>query len=120
MLANIFETGHEYYLEDDYDDEGKLIYKPPPLHESWLGEDEVRDRKEKARERWSTPQSLEEEENDRKEFDSDQPSDYDPPDLVESDVETESDPEGDISSRRSRSASPTHVLHHRNQQRRIT
>ena len=58
------------------------------------------------------PQSHEEEEKYHKEYDGDSPPDYDPPDLAESDVESDSEAEDDDnqSSRRSRSDSPAPIL----------
>ena len=29
---------HECYAEEEYDEDGFLIYKPPPLDEVWLSE----------------------------------------------------------------------------------
>ena len=39
LLAN----SRECYIEEEYDEHGVLIYKPPPLDEVWLSEPEHRD-----------------------------------------------------------------------------
>ena len=44
-LAEIFRNGREFYFEDEHNDDGRLMYKPPPLHSSWLGESESREHK---------------------------------------------------------------------------
>ena len=59
-----------------------------------------------------TPKRHEEEEEDHKEYDGDSSSDYDSPDLAESDVESDSEVEDNDNqlSRRSRLASPVSIL----------
>ena len=39
----------ENYVEEEYDDDGVLIYEPPPLDEVWLSEPERRDRQDALR-----------------------------------------------------------------------
>ena len=92
-LADIFRNSREYYFEEEYNDDGRLMYKPPPLHSSWLDESESRDRKEKVR-RFPIPSPPNTEEEN--EYDSDLRVDYDPPDLVDSDVESEDESEVDV------------------------
>ena len=93
-LMEIFERGEEDYFEYDYDENNKLLYEPPPLAQRWLSEPEQRDRKDRAkRYRGPSPQSQEEE---RLEYNEDAPVDVDlAPDLVESDVESDSEGEDD-------------------------
>ena len=37
----IWENGHDYYAEAEYDESGDLVYSPPPLEECWLTEAEI-------------------------------------------------------------------------------
>jgi hypothetical protein len=34
----LFNRNRELYVEDEFDADDVLIYKPPPLHEVWLNE----------------------------------------------------------------------------------
>ena len=34
----LFDRNRELYVEDEFDSDGMLVYKPPPLHEVWLDE----------------------------------------------------------------------------------
>ncbi len=43
---NLFETNCDWYIEDEYDADRKLVYKAPPLNEVWLTEPKQHDRKE--------------------------------------------------------------------------
>ena len=42
ICAKLFISGRESYVEDEYDEDGILIYRPPPLNEVWLSEPEQR------------------------------------------------------------------------------
>ena len=41
----MFDTSRELYAEDEFDDIGVLIYRPPPLHDVWLTLEELRERR---------------------------------------------------------------------------
>ena len=45
ICDEIFEKGHDWYAEEEYED-GQLVYKPPPLHDVWLSEEDRRGTKE--------------------------------------------------------------------------
>ena len=45
ICDELFTSSWDYYAEEEYDENGLLIYKPPPLDEVWLSEPERRDRK---------------------------------------------------------------------------
>ena len=45
ICDELFTSSRDYYAEEEYDENGLLIYKPPPLDEVWLSEPERRDRK---------------------------------------------------------------------------
>ncbi len=38
ICDGLFNQNHELYVEDEFDANDMLIYKPPPLHEVWLNE----------------------------------------------------------------------------------
>jgi hypothetical protein len=38
ICDGLFERNRELYVKDEFDADGMLIYKPPPLHEVWLDE----------------------------------------------------------------------------------
>ncbi len=38
IFDGLFERNQELYVEDEFDADGMLVYKPPPLHEVWLDE----------------------------------------------------------------------------------
>ncbi len=38
ICDGLFNRNCELYVEDEFDSDGVLIYKPPPLHEVWLNE----------------------------------------------------------------------------------
>ncbi len=38
ICNGLFERNRELYVEDEFDADGMLIYKPPPLHEVWIDE----------------------------------------------------------------------------------
>ncbi len=38
MCDGLFERNRELYVEDKFDADGMLVYKPPPLHKVWLDE----------------------------------------------------------------------------------
>ena len=38
ICNGLFNINCELYVEDEFDSDGVLIYKPPPLHEVWLDE----------------------------------------------------------------------------------
>ena len=43
VCNDLFKNSRDLYAEEEYDGEGNLIYKPPPLDEVWLSEPERRD-----------------------------------------------------------------------------
>ena len=45
LCNDLFENSRDWYTEEEYDGDGNLIYKPPPLDEVWLSEPERRDRR---------------------------------------------------------------------------
>ena len=45
ICNGLFEQNRKLYVEDEFDTENILIYKPPPLHEVWLDETGRRQRK---------------------------------------------------------------------------
>ena len=46
IVNGLFETSLETYAEEEYDDDGELVYSPPPLDEVWLSEGERRERRQ--------------------------------------------------------------------------
>ena len=44
ICNELFVESHNCYVEEGYDEDGVLIYKPPPLDEVWLSELEHCDR----------------------------------------------------------------------------
>ena len=40
----LWENNRDVYAEEEYDDDGMLIYQPPPLNEVWLDEPERREK----------------------------------------------------------------------------
>jgi hypothetical protein len=38
ICDGLFEKNRELYVEDEFNADGMLIYKPPPLHKVWLDE----------------------------------------------------------------------------------
>ena len=54
ICEELFAGDRESYVQEEYDDDGILVYEPPPLDEVWLSEPERRDRRsalEKQRQR---------------------------------------------------------------------
>eukprot|EP00956_Cyclotella_meneghiniana_P042975 scaffold249367_cov117-Cyclotella_meneghiniana.AAC.2 len=47
ICDGLFAECRDCYAEDEYDDDGMLIYMPPPLDEVWLSEPERRERRDK-------------------------------------------------------------------------
>ena len=45
ICQELFDNNRECYVEEEYDYDGDLLYKPPPLDEVWLSEDKRCDRK---------------------------------------------------------------------------
>ena len=45
ICNDLFECSRDWYAEEEYDDVGKLIYRPPPLDDVWLDERGRRERK---------------------------------------------------------------------------
>ena len=46
VCAKLFENSCDWYVEEEHDENGELIYSPPPLDEVWLTEPERRSRRE--------------------------------------------------------------------------
>ena len=86
ICNNLFESQRECYVEEEYDDDGLLIYKPPPLDEVWLSESERRERLIELEEQrgrvLKRSRQIEEREIKRRL----ERSPDDAPDLIESDV----------------------------------
>ncbi len=38
ICDRLFDRNRELYVEDEFDSDGMLVYKPPSLHEVWLDE----------------------------------------------------------------------------------
>lgn len=60
ICDEIFEEGHDWYAEEEYEN-GQLVYKPPPLHDVWLSEEDRRSKKEQLadqRRRYEERESL--------------------------------------------------------------
>jgi hypothetical protein len=54
ICAELFVSSRELFVEEEYDDDDVLVYKPPPLDEVWLLEPERHERRyelDKQRER---------------------------------------------------------------------
>ena len=47
ICTELFESGRELYAEDEFDDDGILIYQPPPLDDIWLTHGERIERRAK-------------------------------------------------------------------------
>jgi len=45
ICDELFATNREIYAEEEYDDDGLLVYMPPPLDEVWLSEGDRRQRR---------------------------------------------------------------------------
>ena len=88
ICAELFVNSRELYVEDEYDDDGMLVYPPPPLDKVWLSEPDRRDRQkqlDEQQERASRQRAAESKEV-KKRLERSRPS---VPDLVESDVESD-------------------------------
>jgi hypothetical protein len=88
ICAELFVSSRELFVEEEYDDDGILVYKPPPLDEVWLSEPERRERRyelDKQRERAARQRVVESKEV-KKRLERSQPS---LPDLAESDVDSD-------------------------------
>lgn len=46
ICNNLFDHNRDWYALEEYNEDGKLIYRPPPLDEVWLTEPERRERKQ--------------------------------------------------------------------------
>jgi hypothetical protein len=88
ICAELFVSSRELFVEEEYDDDGVLVYKPPPLDEVWLSEPERRERRyelDKQRERAARQRVIESKEV-KKRLQRSRPS---LPDLAESDVDSD-------------------------------
>jgi hypothetical protein len=88
MLNELFVNSRELFVEEEYDDDGILVHKPPPLDEVWLSEPERRECRhelDKQRER-AARQRIVESKEVKKRLKRSQPSS---PDLAESGVDTD-------------------------------
>jgi transposase InsO family protein len=62
ICAELFVSSRECFVEDEYDEDGMLVYRPPPLDEVWLSEPERRERRkflEEQRNRTARKQIVE-------------------------------------------------------------
>ena len=88
ICAELFVNSPELYVEDEYNEDGMLVYRPPPLDEVWLSEAEQRDRQkqlDEQRDRASRQIIVESREVKKRRKRSRSSA----PDLVESDVESD-------------------------------
>ena len=44
ICDELFASNHDCFVQEEYDNDGVLIYTPPPLNEVWLSEPERRER----------------------------------------------------------------------------
>eukprot|EP00956_Cyclotella_meneghiniana_P015936 scaffold24808_cov102-Cyclotella_meneghiniana.AAC.1 len=92
ICNQLFVESRDCYVQEEYDDDGILIYSPPPLDEVWLSEPERRERRnelEKQRNIQRRHRDCEIEEIHRRlKKTRDSPP---PPSLAESDVESDDD-----------------------------
>lgn len=102
ICDSLFANSRECYAEEEYDDDGILVYKPPPLDEVWLSEPERRERRvelEKQRHRtYNREKELESREVKQR---LDRARESPPPPLVETDddsSEESSSCDGSVSS----------------------
>lgn len=89
ICDDLFANNRDCFVEEEYDEDGVLIYTPPPLDEVWLSEPERRERRrslDKQRVRTERRERELMESRDRQ-----QRRNSRPPDLIESDVESDSD-----------------------------
>ena len=49
ICNTLWENNREQYAEEEYDEDGMLVYQPPPLDKVWLTEPERRDRENRLR-----------------------------------------------------------------------
>ena len=90
ICDELFATNRDCFVEEEFDDDGVLIYTPPPLDEVWLSEPERRERREaldKQRTRASRQRDLEIKEIKRKL----ERAWETPPNLASSDVDSDDD-----------------------------
>ena len=45
----LWDNNRELYALDEFDDDGLLVYQPPPFHDVWLDEEERREKKVRLR-----------------------------------------------------------------------
>ena len=45
----LWDNNRELYALDKFDDDGLLVYQPPPLYDVWLDEEERREKKVRLR-----------------------------------------------------------------------
>ncbi|KAL7465136.1 hypothetical protein ACHAXS_005462, partial [Conticribra weissflogii] len=91
ICNRLFETNRDWYVEDEYDDDGELIYSAPPLDEVWLTEPEQRQRKEDlARQRDRRAQRERQRRVDKVPVTNDDPNNP-PPALLPRNVVSDSD-----------------------------
>ena len=92
ICEELFVNNRDCYAEEEFDDDGILIYRPPPLDEVWLSEEERRERLKSLEEQRDRAQrrrdKLEAREIKRR---LDRSPDDVPPDLEESDVDSVDD-----------------------------
>ena len=46
ICDDLFETNRDWYAAEEFDSDGQLIYRPPPLADDWLDEPERRERRQ--------------------------------------------------------------------------
>ena len=53
----LFVESHDCYVEEEYDEDGILVYSPPPLDEVWLSEPERRECRQALEKQHNIPMS---------------------------------------------------------------
>ena len=91
ICDELFVESREVYAEEEFDDDGLLIYKPPPLDEVWLSEPERRERRRDLEEQRRRADARRKELNDRNMTRQLDRSREPVPDMVESDCESDDD-----------------------------
>ncbi|KAL7479157.1 hypothetical protein ACHAW6_004896 [Cyclotella cf. meneghiniana] len=88
IVAELFANNREHFVEDEYDDNGHLIYRPPPLDKVWLLELERHHRCKQLEEQHdhAARQQVVETQEVKKQL---KRSHATLPDLVESDIESD-------------------------------
>ena len=52
LCNNIFDFSRSWYAEEEYETEGQLIYRPPPLPDVWIDDPGRQEQKEHLGKQW--------------------------------------------------------------------